>query len=164
MSREFKPFPKTTVQTPFGAVTVTATDANHVHVSAAWGENTAPIKVNGVEYKLTAHLYGPDWTPKDHQSVSIDRAEWRGKVYDYSVAALKKVRAGLPQVLSEWAQTAEGAAILAEAQVAKASNALRSVEDKLVEARQAVLDLEAERVSLDAALAAAHDRSQAVAW
>lgn len=144
----------TTIETPFGEMEATATRADHVSLRG-------DLNVNGVDYSAHAHVELVDGrfiayrerdrdgnpTQWDHHSVTGFRKN--GTYADLSDAASRKLRDTLPGVVTEWAATPEGAALLVRAEQEHAQRELSCAAKAVEQAKQELA--EARKVERDAA-------------
>lgn len=115
---------KQELETKFGKVWLTATDANHIFVSAANGQyGETPIKVFSVDYHLAGHLH--KWSDgtfkfgKEDSRESQFHEPYMSRACDpnlnVSFPAKRVVRNVLPELVTEWVK--KNPAVLAEAEL-----------------------------------------------
>jgi hypothetical protein len=153
-----------TVETPFGAVTVTASSKSHVYVSC---DRDRPLTVNRVEWRVSFHMndYGSGWVLAEdkgrRQQWDLDRADFRVKSnWDSEQKAKVKIEATIPQLVV--AALATKRELLRNAEVARlrgryaaVSADVRQLEKQLIEKKK-----ELDSISVESIAALTEDRKE----
>ena len=133
----------TLLHTEIGRVEATATDGEHIHVGSR-ALNVDPLRINGVEYYLSAHLYkdGEVFTTRSHTDLYMSRSGLK----DVSPAARKKAERVVTDAVNAW--IIKYPTVLIEAQAQHLAEQIRSRNEKIADLRAQIATLEEEITGL----------------
>lgn len=130
------------VETPFGAVSVVATEGKHVHVST---DRTCPINVNRVDWRISFHMndYGNgfEMSRNEHgnrEQWYLDRADNRNSSWESDRKAKAKIEATIPQLVILALQ--DQPAFLRRAEATRLAESEKSLEEEIAQLEREIAE------------------------
>jgi len=103
MNTTHAPWPTATLSTAIGVITLTVTDADHLHAHLAATDSS--VTVRGVAYRFALHVYrdGDTWRHRQHNDLTVTRADGTFPLREASDAARRTVAEAVEAAVNKWA-------------------------------------------------------------